>query len=277
MATDTNEHRTSDIGSTTIDNSGAMGSGASSVKRPRNTSSIPRRKGSKKENRKSTSSEGKHNLLNLPPEVRGIILHELLSMTQPIEFVGEDDWDWERRVRYSPPRLLWPEILRACKMLYEEGAEMLYSNTIECRVGIPWGPGMPTLYSARMKILSTHFKLWEEPNVDNRLASVLERVQKVNIDILADCGCKITPLEDDFSDCLDMGIRLITKMLRKYPNWIQVTVNLVTCHPADHNGLLNPFRYLRNRDAVIIEGVHPDYATSLSHLMESTNQSSILT
>ena len=70
-------------------------------------------------------------LLNLPREIRYLVLNQLLFRLEPLDFVNDPRLF---RVHWQPPRLLWPEILASCKQLNAEGDPILYSNTLNVRI-----------------------------------------------------------------------------------------------------------------------------------------------
>ena len=77
-------------------------------------------------------------LLDLPVEVRCIILKELLCRSEPIKFQSllyRRIHNLEEYLQTQPPRILWPEILATCNQLCLEGTGILYSNTFGCWAG----------------------------------------------------------------------------------------------------------------------------------------------
>jgi hypothetical protein len=67
-------------------------------------------------------------LLNLPAEIRTQILKELLTTDEPMFYDAD---------KSQPLPQLWPEVLRTCKQMEEEGKPLLYSNEVGIRIGFP--------------------------------------------------------------------------------------------------------------------------------------------
>ena len=60
-------------------------------------------------------------------------------------------------------------------------------NRVECRVGLPRDSSMHRLYHSNWKILPTHFEVWKDTEIDERLDERLRRMREVNIDVLSEC------------------------------------------------------------------------------------------
>lgn len=112
-------------------------------------------------------------LLELPWEIRQIILRDLLWQPNPICFYSTDDpftgqaamrtiddpafedyWVNLRTNSGRNARQFYPEILAVCKQLYAEGSPILYDNSVKCTVD-PLGYGT---YSVDTTILGRRYE-----------------------------------------------------------------------------------------------------------------------
>ena len=197
-------------------------------------------------------SSGKASLLALPQELRRFILKGLLSSDDPIELAS--DPISQARAHFCPPKRgtcpatkfqrLYPSVLRTCKQLYDEGAGVLYDNTISARVSCS-----ATEQCCRPDdcvVLSTRYGL-RHPLPK----AVIERISKVRIQIFV----KQYDLVSHCPRVLSDGARELYKMIESIPQWREVMIDIEQIgDPEDFDlaMLIVPFSYLRRCQAVKI-------------------------
>lgn len=89
---------------------------------------------------RSSAAQEHFRLMDLPAEIRRLILKDLLCSEEPIFFTNKGSMTLSKRgdricrVKKgddrNAKRQLFPEILAACRQLHQEGRELLFQNTI---------------------------------------------------------------------------------------------------------------------------------------------------
>ena len=212
-------------------------------------------------------------LLDLPPEVRALVLEELLLLSEPVEFTsGKMQYgtvaQWRAHFAALPPPRLFPAILCTCKQLYEEGSKILYSNTIMCRISntrdkLLWC-GNPLVILARR---------WGE--VGELPRAILNKISKIHIDIYLH-------YKDPYYNLLQVedAVRELAKGVRtKASSWNDFSIELIHVEPIEErttdffespDEVLKPLIYLRKCSKVLIKGASEAFASELTNLMTST-------
>ena len=110
----------------------------------------------------SSSSDVLHKLLSICPELRTMILEELLWQKDPFDC-------------HETPLDFHPAILATCKQLHDEGIAVFYSNTIR----------YPILHQDKYTdamILRGHGD-WMADTPEPAIASLLNRISKLEVDV----------------------------------------------------------------------------------------------
>ncbi len=211
-------------------------------------------------------------LLDLPPEVRALVLEELLLLSEPVEFTSYKMQygtvaQWRAHFAALPPPRLFPAILCTCKQLYEEGSTILYSNTIMCRISntkdkLLWC-GNPLVILARR---------WGE--VGELPRAILNKISRIHIEIYLH-------YEDPYYNLMQVedAVRELAKGIRtKAPSWHDFSIELVHAEPIGErttdyfespDEVLKPLIYLRKYSKVLIKGASEPFTSELTDLMTS--------
>ena len=187
-------------------------------------------------------------LMDLPTEIRMMILRELLLLDQPIFFSNKSDMYLSKKgVRLHATRAgddpkaqrqLYPEILVACKQLKEEGTHFLYDNTIGVRITEAPLFREDMMFTPR----SARFKLdILGPRHYGSLAQMpwkaSERFSKVHIAVTA----KKTPLNRseriDEQASLQHGMVTLHRLIEAHPQWTQLIIEVSGWPSACHDSL----------------------------------------
>lgn len=251
-----------------------------------------KRRPSKK--RKSTALGFK--LLELPWEIRQIILRDLLWQPEPIHFTWkgpiipegemitmddpayEEYWDNVRDCKGEHARKFYPEILSVCEQLYVEGFPILYDNTISCRIYTPDEGCLP-----KTTMLGVRYS-WDSEFRGGDFAAflpplVLERMSKAHVEISISAGWPAWRYED-----LQSSIHHLVRILRR-SSWKNLNIALkidkgfqgllpAEFHVNDDNchyktDLLKQFLYLRDCK-VSITGASSSITEELTDAMTSS-------
>jgi hypothetical protein len=213
--------------------------------------------------------------MELPAEVRLEILRELLWTPEPLKLlreaseqantlptlphpVGPQSWDdGVTGTNYT----LYPEILRVCRKLNEEGGPVLYGeNTVD--VVASSNPGFP--YGPRFEWMG-HL---------SSLASISEsfsvRTRKLRITVDARIPLFAT------SRAIREVVRELVKVLQANPQWCSLDNRLENqiSHPLggetpSNEEILWPLNLLRRLQHIEFTGVSPQFAAKLSKLTKS--------
>jgi hypothetical protein len=208
--------------------------------------------------------------MDLPTEIRRKILRYLLYQERPVEFNSE----LMHRIMYTRVRpsdkLLWkateptlslfPHVLRVCRQIYKEGSEILYSNTLNIRVGEPGlNPNRhPAVYE--YVILQTNLR------DSDLLPLVFSRITRVRIQFFAHHQRhKLSESVRRMSN----GLWKVISLLDEAPEWTNIEIQLLHIYsnrkleyrPRKPKNLL-PFiplikrlGYVRNRASVKVLGL----------------------
>ena len=191
-------------------------------------------------------------ILDLPSEVRHLILEELLWRAQPLESIQHAAWFQAETIRHPYVRNgIEPAILQTCKQLYNEGIEILYDNTISARCDT-FNDGIPsaTIYP---------FILWQDWDrmLGTLPTAVRQLASKLSIHI------HMVSSDADTSIELQEQLRTIARALRRTPAWQDITVQVTREDEgaSDINKwtqaeakVLQPLQYLRNLRRVEFKG-----------------------
>jgi hypothetical protein len=232
--------------------------------------------------RKRAREQRPRSLMDLPTEIRRKILSYLLYQVRPVEFNSE----LMHRIMYTRVRpsdkLLWkateptlslyPHVLRVCRQIYKEGSEILYSNTLNIRVGEPaLDPEQhPGVYE--YVILQTNMR-------DSDLVPrIFSRISRVRIQLFAHHqGYKLSESVRRMSN----GLWKVISLLDDAPEWTNIEIQLLHIYsnrkleyrPRKPKDLL-PFiplikrlRYVRNRASVKVLGLVGLGSSNLATLM----------
>ena len=261
-----------------------MVSTRSALKRPNDDEDSPT-----SSKRARTERDQPRSMMDLPAEVRSLILKELLSLDTPIEYhlpmyLPNSTWaqglpDGVKKLwQTTPPAngLLYPQILRTCKRLYLEGSPILYNNTINCRVGQtylkPDRGRQNTLYVMGRPFNTKYM---------NVPPAVRSKMSRIHIQLFAHHQNR---KRFDSSENMAWGIRKLTVAMRSVPAWKHIEIEVLHVYksnvvqhqprkPADNvpfEQALNPCRYIRNRSSVRISGIEGTLISALRALMVST-------
>ena len=265
-----------------------MVSTRSSLKRSRGDASPP--SGPSKKARMGAPKVPSKSLMDLPAEIRRLILTELLSCHEPVEFNGHPGYKSKpnTRAQYliqacTPANgKLHPRILRTCKQLYLEGSEILYNNTINCRVGEPYLNTDQDPQFEAFVLGSPLTRRTGNNGIRNSLPpAVVHKISKVHVQLFAHQQRD----KRDISQCdMESGIEVLAYAFRSAPAWKHVTIEMIHVYksgkfqrepraPADSarfESKLHPWRYIRNRTSVTITGVSGNLVDALPAAMTST-------
>ena len=161
-----------------------------------------------------------------------MILSELLWYEHPLEFNPAVDYytfkyepsSLSRRERLllqtSPPanRKLHPRILQTCKQLYMEGSEILYNNTINCRVGEPfYRPQQGRFGNFILDSEYCGFTLRLPP-------AIVQRISRVRVQLFAHHQHDKRELS---RDCMERGLEELALEFRKAPAWKHINIEVI--------------------------------------------------
>ena len=199
--------------------------------------------------------------LELPTEVRGLVLKELLWCSEPIDFQSRLPMaKYSTRNPLSDPKL-YPHVLRTCQQLHEEGSVILYNNTIKCRA---WSKHPVQLSAPHMfpHILSASHcigTLGELPR------AICEKICRIHVEVTAGSS-----KEEDLR-ILQCQLRALTRVIKETPSWKHVTIELNVGKPGSKmdDEILNPFLYLRGCESATVKGISKARAEKISTLMTS--------
>ena len=211
-----------------------------------------------------------------------MILTELLWFEHPLEFndavyIYRPSKRDKLLVQTSPPvnGMLHPQILETCKQLYLEGSEILYSNTINCRVSEPfYRPDYGRLgnFILRQEYHAFAFKL---------PPAITQKISRVRVQLFAHHQRE---KRDPSLDSMEQGIEDLAREFRKIPAWKHIDIEVIHVYhprklerqsrnPADSISFasaLHPWRYVRKRTAVTITGLNSKLISALPALMTCT-------
>ena len=179
-------------------------------------------------------------------------MEELLTSDDPIELAPDLTPKTCAHVYYPKGgscsatkfQRLYPSVLRTCKQLYDEGAGVLYDNTISARVSCSvtkecCPPDDCVVLSAR------YGPRYPLPK------AVIERISKIRIKIFV----KQDDLMKHAPRVLSDGARELHKMMESVLQWRDVTIDIEEIGDTedfDLTMLIVPFSYLRRCQAVKI-------------------------
>lgn len=211
--------------------------------------------------RSETASMNTMSLLDLPAEIRQIVLTDLLhhqsSNGRLPQFADP-----------NPPRL-FPAILSTCSQLHEEGVRLLYSHTLHFEIhNSPKAQlsGQPSsAYNCAPVYLGRTFSL------DSIPSSIIRRVSSVNVQVHARRVNGVINLSH-----IQAAVRQVTKLIEAQPHWQHLTLRAYTSAnlPLDEASgtwpdVVQPFlpmKRLRERASVECDGVDPLLAAGLASL-----------
>ena len=194
----------------------------------------------------------KPTLLNMPSEIRLLILKELLQPETPLRDRSQ----------------LHPAILRTCKTLAEDHktSPLLYQNTFAVVLWIEPGKNMMqfldcTITDERHSWRTT----MERPN---------RRAEKIAITIDIDYASTIPPLTEQDSSWHKQVVRgLIKPLLRcdclRYLSITVVNKQTLAENNTIGNDILHSLKEFRGLESVDIQGVSPAHAAEMKAVMES--------
>lgn len=262
------------------------------------------RKGTRRPKKRNAAAVG-FKLLELPWEIRQIILRDLLWQPEPIFFtsvapqftgptavrtiddpVFEDYWINHRESEGKDARKFYPEILSVCKQLHEEGSPILYDNSVNCRINSSedferdW-------HDPSMIILGQRYCYPHDPrqcSFTDLPRLVFEKMQKARVEVFASRAWG----HYSFLDIQGSLHRLVQTLRRS--SWRNLTIELkmheepdyqpqlgedeerarCTEEPPYRHELFNQFLYLRDCK-VSISGASPSLTTQLTHVMTSSS------
>ena len=236
--------------------------------------------------RKAKKKPSTRPLLDLPFEIRHLILRELLWQKDPLDFnaglatrevIDMLEYDDRYLLQTSPPsQQLHPNILRTCKQMYTEAVDVLYSNTINCRIGLPGCSGNTEEYPT---ILSEKYIF--HSNVTLPIA-VTQKMCRLRIQLFAHHHwAERRPS----AERIEEGLRKLAHVFQTHqPAWKYITIQMIhinkwfrlapECDDPKINALfetsLRPLRFIRSRSSVTVTGVSKSLASKLRNLMLST-------
>ena len=232
------------------------------------------------------SPSSTNRICHLPAELRRQLLRELLFRAEPLEFNRGLQFVQRAQRAFTPGEQLLiktvaptsglcPQILRTCKILYAEGSEVLYSNTINCRINEPFF--RPDEMPLSVVVLSPSYL----PSTTNLLPkAVLEKISRIRVQLFAhhQRSKRHASLHE-----MRAGVQKLAVLVRKAPAWQSIRIEMF--HVYHHRKVereprteadaayfasaLGPWRYVRNRSSVELHGVRGDLVKSLSALMTS--------
>lgn len=255
--------------------------------------------------KKRNSAATGFKLLELPWEIRQIILRELLWQPDPIFFTSidprftgpmavrtiddpafEDYWINHRERNGKDARKFYPEILSVCKQLHEEGLPILYDNSVNCRINSPedFDRGW---HHPSMIILGQRYGFPLDPqecSFTDLPRPVFEKMKKARVEVFASRAW------GDFA-FLDVqgSVHHLVQTLRR-SNWKNLTIELKIHDEPDYqpqlekdefmaeffeeppyrHRLFNQFLYLRDCKVSII-GAAPSLTSRLTQVMTSSS------
>jgi hypothetical protein len=206
------------------------------------------RKGTRRPKKRISAAIG-FKLLELPWEIRQIILRDLLWQPEPIFFTSiaprftgpmavrtiddpafEDYWINHRERKGKDARKFYPEILSVCKQLHEEGSPILYDNSVNCRINSPddferdW-------HDPSMVILGQRYCYPHDPQeclFTDLPKPVFEKMQKARVEVFA----SRTWGNFGFLDIQD-SVRHLAQILGR-SNWKNLTIELKIHEESDY-------------------------------------------
>jgi hypothetical protein len=213
-------------------------------------------------------------------------LRELLWQKEPLDFnhglatrekTGLLHPDDRYLLQTSPPsQKLHPSILRTCKQMYTEAVDVLYSNTINCRIRLPRCSGNT---EENLTILSEKYILGSNVTLP---VAVTQKMCRLRIQLFAHHYWKERRAS---AKTIEEGLRKLTHIFRTHqPAWKYITIQMIhinksfsltpECDDPKINDLfetaLQPLRFIRNRSSVTLTGVSKGLASKLRDLMLST-------
>ena len=226
-------------------------------------------------------------LLQLPPEIRRMILKELLYNPEPLGLAGRQCYgrcaitnSGSQRphatcgcpgVDFEKPRplSLHTNILRTCRQFHHEGSYIFYSNTLACRV---WYHGGLNSYFSMADMLGGLYD-FRPPYFGLIPETICTKFARLHITVqVEETGWSVYDLERN-------SVRLITAALKRTPSWCHLTIRLDAIatdmtsrhgHIEDCDQVLRPFSYLRGLKHVEIRNTACKiYASKLATLMKS--------
>ncbi|KAK5050606.1 hypothetical protein LTR84_003888 [Exophiala bonariae] len=233
-------------------------------------------------------------LLELPWEIRQIILRDLLWLPEPVYFHSdetqytgsaamrtvddpgyEDYWTNIRENKGEGARKFYPEVLAVCKQLYEEGSPILYDNSVKCEVGNESDDFSSPFIT--MHHLAERYGPSSEYELDLP-ESVLKKMRRAYIEVVTfsgEMGGEET--YSYFQDVLEEFIDVL-----HVSNWKHLTLKLkidpVKLYegppyedPRLRDALFRQFLSLRDCSEVSISGISPSLATELERMMTSSS------
>ena len=232
--------------------------------------------------RAQTERKQPRSLMDLPAEVRCLILKELLSLDTPIEYLPPIDSKFGPHLPEHLDLLLqttpWTNgrlhvyILRTCKQLYLEGAQILYNNTINFRIGEP--------YEDPRRVLSVMGRPFRYTLI-NVPSAVKTKISRIHVQIFAhhQRGSRL-----DSALNMAAGAKKLTIAIRSVPAWKHIEIEVLHVYKSDlvqrqprkpldnlrAERALNHWRYIRNRSSVSISGIEGNLVSALRSLMVST-------
>lgn len=247
------------------------------------TGKIPRQRAHGKLSKQARLEAKPFSLLDLPIEVRAIVLKELLYCSDPKGFESSSATGSEYG-QFSGGREQWleqfqtiprlhPAILVTCKQMHQEGSPILFQNVIQCRIGGPPnrkgavdGEPLPNIDVWLLGRGLPHDLRFVPPNVVKMMSSI-------NIEIYLDYEQRNFELQGMMAYA-----RRLALQLHDAGRWTNMRIELVHSVPPSRrvtrafttpDEVLYPFRWIRNRKQVTIVGVSEDFAKHLSTLMTS--------
>ena len=205
----------------------------------------------------------------------GISLFKGSRLIHPLNASAQNEI---RLLRSTPPanRSLHPQILSTCKQLYQDGLDILYSNTVNCRIGSPYLN--PEHRRPRVIILHPQY----DGEISKLPAAIVQKMSKVHIQMFAhhQYGKR-----DQSLGLMKQGLGMLAFELRKAPQWQDITLEVIHVYKKGNSGeqgrspadcarverVLYPVQYVRHRTSVAITGLNDDFASKLSATMTSTN------
>jgi hypothetical protein len=197
------------------------------------------------------ATKWKPTLLDMPPEIRLLILKELLQPEAPLRERSQ----------------LHPAILRTCKTLANDhkNSPLLYQNTFALQIWID-------AEDHTMRFLDC--TITDNPYWLTTMDRPTSRAEKIAITIYIDYGSNSSLLTEDDSAMLKQSVPALIRPLSVCDCLRYLSITVINKHTLAKdntigNDILHGLKEIRGLECVDIQGVSPAHAADMKAVMES--------
>ena len=201
------------------------------------------------------ATKWKPTLLDMPPEIRLLILKELLQPESPLRDCSQ----------------LHPAILRTCKTLAEDhkNSPLLYQNTFAIQF---WMDADDHTIDHTMRFLDC--TITDNPHWLTTMDRPTSRAEKIAITIYIDLGSNSSPVTEDDSAMLKRHVPALIRPLSICDCLRYLSITVINKHTLAKdntigNDILHGLKEIRGLECVDIQGVSPAHAAEMKAVMES--------